>query len=184
MADAEFEDISGTAVTYGAGCGTHGGPSRAWSFAAPRTMLPGAYARFWAHGRSNQYAIAAFGQPSPVPIPLTSLGILAPGCDCHLLPNSIVASFVAPYVPEVHPLAQHEAIAEVLLRIPAHPSMFGLQLATQWFDLAQPATSNAIRWSVAAAMPSLDMALNEGHPAEATGNVTVHLAHVIRFEYQ
>ena len=57
-------------------------------------------------------------------------------------------------------------------------------MTTQWFDLTQLATSNAITWTVAGSIPSLDMALVEGHPSLATGNVTNYLAHVLRLEYQ
>jgi len=146
--------------------------------------VPGARARFWADGIPNGFAIAAFGQASPVPIPLSAFGIPSPNCNCHLVPAAILATMVVPYVPEVHPLLVNMATAEVLVPLPADPSWFGLQLTTQWFDLAQLATSNAITWTVASAIPTLDMALNEGHPAESTGNVTVHLAHVMRFEYQ
>jgi hypothetical protein len=184
MSDAMFEDIQGTKVQIGAGCGQHGGPSGEWAYTSTRTLLPGAYARFWARGFPNTFAIAAFGQASPMPIPLSAFGIPAPGCNCYLAPSGILASFVVPFVPEVHPLLPNQATAEFLLRIPADASVFGLQLTTQWFDLGQPAASNAITWSIANQMPTLDMALNEGHPTEQTGNVTVHLAQVMRFEYQ
>jgi hypothetical protein len=184
MADAEFEDIKGTTVQIGTGCGAYGGPLGEWSHVAKRSLVPGARARFWAYGVPNGFAIAAFGAASPAPIPLTAFGIPAPGCNCHVQPGLILATMVVPYVPEVHPLLVNQATAEVLVPLPADPSWFGLQLTTQWFDLMQFATSNAITWTVASAMPTLDMALNEGHPAEATGNVTVHLAHVMRFEYQ
>ena len=46
------------------------------------------------------------------------------------------------------------------------------------------ATSNAIQWTIASAVPTLDMALVEGHPSAAGGEVSVHLAHVMRFEFQ
>ena len=59
MADAEFEDIQGTAVEIGAGCGQHGGPLGQWSHTATRSLLPGAYARFWANGFPNTFAIAS-----------------------------------------------------------------------------------------------------------------------------
>lgn len=184
MADAEFEDIKGTTVQIGTGCGMYGGPQGEWSHVSRRSLVPGARARFWAYGIPNGFAIAAFGQASPVPIPLTAFGIPSPGCNCHLLPSAVLATMVVSYVPQVHPLLANQAIAEVLVALPADPAWFGLQLTTQWFDLAQLATSNAITWTAASAIPTLDMALNEGHPAEATGNVTVHLAHVMRFEYQ
>ena len=77
-----------------------------------------------------------------------------------------------------------ECIAEALVKLPANPAVFGMHLSTQWFDLTYLTTSNAFYWTVASAIPSLDMALNEGHPLEATGHVTTYLAHVLRFEYQ
>lgn len=43
---------------------------------------------------------------------------------------------------------------------------------------------NAITWTVANAVPVIDMALNESPLSEATGNVTTYLAHVLRFEHQ
>src|SRR5690606_22067133 len=145
-------------VEIGAGCGAHGGPSGQWSHVATRSLLPGAYARFWAYGYPNQFAIAAFGR-SAAAMPLSAFGIPAPGCDCHLDPAGILSTSIAVYVPELRPLGPGAGIAEVLLRIPAAPWTFGLQLTTQWFDLGQPATSNAITWTVANAMPTLDMAL-------------------------
>jgi len=47
-----------------------------------------------------------------------------------------------------------------------------------------PAGSDAIQWSIAQSIPMLDMALIEGHPSETIGEVSVHLAHVIRLDYQ
>ncbi|MBL8722521.1 MAG: hypothetical protein JNK49_00660, partial [Planctomycetes bacterium] len=55
-------------------------------------------------------------------------------------------------------------------------------LTTQWFDLIQPATSNALRWSVGSSAPTLDLAHLDGVPGDAAGNLTVHLAPVYRFE--
>lgn len=185
MADAEFEDIKGTVTQIGPGCGAYGGPQHEWSFVATRTLLPGAYARFWGYGPPNGFAMAAFGAASPMPIPLTSFGIPAPGCDLHLQPGLILATLVTTFVPETNPLlAAYGGVADVRVRLPNDTSMFGLTLATQWLDLTQMATSNAIEWTVASAMPTLDMALVEGSPAEVTGEATVHLAQVLRFEYR
>jgi hypothetical protein len=86
MTDAAFEDLSGTTQEIGTGCGTYGGPNHRWSFVAERSLLPGAYARFWAEGPQNGIALVVFGAASPVPIPLSSFGLNAPGCDLHLLP--------------------------------------------------------------------------------------------------
>jgi hypothetical protein len=185
MADAEFEDLKGTAVQVGAGCGIYGGAQREWSHVAPRTLLPGAHARFWAYGTPNGLALAVFGAESAVPIPLASFGITTPGCNLHLQPGLILATNVTIFEPESHPLlAAFGATAEARLKLPAAPWLFGFTLTTQWLDMAQMASSNAIRWSVAHAIPSLDMALVEGAPSESSGEVSVHLAHVLRLEYQ
>jgi len=184
MADAEFEDISGSIAEVGGGCGAFGGPTHTWSFASARTLLPGAPARFWAYGPPNGFAIATFGVESPVPIPLSAFGLNAPGCAMHLQPGLVLSSMVTMFEPEVSPLLAWAGTAEARVRIPADPWVFGLTLTTQWLDLSQPATSNGIRWTVASTMPSLDMALVEGHPSDARGEVSVHMAHVLRFEHQ
>lgn len=185
MPDAEFEDLRGSFVDLGGGCGAYGGTTHTWSFTGARTLLPGAYARFWAYGPHNGLAVAAFGIASPVPVPLAALGVNAPGCSMQIQPNLVLASVMSLFEPETHPqLLAYAGNAEVRLRIPPEPWVFGLTLTTQWLDLSQPATSNAIRWTVAGSLPTLDMALVEGHPMEARGEVTVHLAHVLRFEHR
>ena len=184
MADAEFQDLSGTSLVTGSGCGLYGGAQHQWSFVANRTLLPGAHARFWAYGPANGLAFALFGAASPSPLPLAAFGLDAPGCDLHLQPGLVLATLLRTFEPEVHPLLRGPTgCAEARFWIPDSPWMFGLSLTTQWLELSQPATSNAITWTVASAMPSLDMALVEGVPTEAHGEVTVHLAHVLRFEH-
>lgn len=185
MADAEFEDLSGSAVATGNGCGIYGGPQHEWSHVATRTLLPGAHARFFAHGPSNGLAFAMFGASSPFPTPLSAFGIAAPGCDLHLQPGLVLATQFAVFEPEVHPLLRGQnGCADARFWIPDSTWTFGLTLTTQWLDLTQPATSNAITWTVASALPTLDMALVEGVPSEDHGEVTVHLAHVLRFEHR
>lgn len=185
MADAEFEDIKGTTTQVGPGCGAYGGPTHEWSHVARRTLLPGAHARFWAYGPPNGFAIAAFGAASPTPIPLASFGIPAPGCDMHLLPQLILSTTVTMFEPESNPLlAPYGGVADIRIKLPADPWIFGMRLTTQWLELSQPATSNAVEWTVASAMPTLDMALVEGSPLESFGEVSVHLAQVFRLEYQ
>lgn len=184
MADAAEEVVPGTdAVQIGSGCGIYGGPTHDWSEVHERSLVPGGYGVFRANGTPNGPAFAMFGQAGAFPFPLSLIGIPTPGCVCYLDPLSIVAFLPATFEPEVHPLAVG-ATAEVLLKIPATPSVFGFQMTTQWFDLLQLATSNAITWTVATAIPQLDMALVEGHPNGATGTVSTHLAHVVRLEYQ
>jgi hypothetical protein len=184
MADAEFEDISGTVQNLGGGCGIYGGPSHEWAYVSPRSLLPGGYAHFQAYGTPWGIGIAAFGQRSPVGVPLSLLGLnAAPGCDAFLATIDAVMGtvFVPPTVPA---LAASGGDAHIEFKIPASTSMFGLSLTTQWLDWTQIASSNAIEWTIASAMPTLDMALIDGHPSEAQGNISVHLAHVLRFEYQ
>ncbi|HEX5050330.1 MAG TPA: hypothetical protein VFZ65_01030 [Planctomycetota bacterium] len=181
VADAEFEDLEGTVVEVGDGCGSYGGPHHRWSYVAERSLLPGAFARFWAHGTPNSLGLAAFGCASP-PIPLTALGLPSPGCNLFL--GSLDALLPAVFEPEVHPLLAGVATAEVRVKIPNDVAVFGTTFTTQWLEWAQLATSNAIQWTVAGSIPTLDMAVIEGHPAEATGEVAVHMAHVLRFEAQ
>jgi hypothetical protein len=184
MADAEFEDISGTVQDLGGGCGAYGGPQHEWSYVEPRSLLPGGYARFSAYGTPWGLALAAFGQKSLWPIPLSALGLAAaPGCNVHLQSMDLLLANV--FVPDPLPiLATRGGRADFEIKLPAIAAVLGLSFTTQWLDWSQAATSNAIEWTVASSIPALDMALVEGHPLEAQGDVSVHLAHVLRFEYQ
>ena len=56
--------------------------------------------------------------------------------------------------------------------------------STQWLEWSQMASSNTLLWTIASAIPQLDMALVEGDPTETTGELSVHLAHVLRFQHQ
>jgi hypothetical protein len=184
MADAMFEDIGGTAAELGGGCGAYGGPSHQWSNVAERTLLPGAYARFYAFGPPLSFGIAAFGARAPAPIPLSMLGF-GSGPGCNLMLGSLDALMLAVFEPDPLPgLAARGGVADVRLKIPAVPAVFGVTMTTQWLEWSQMATSNAIEWTVASVIPTLDMALLEGHPTESTGELTVHLAHVVRLEWQ
>jgi len=71
--------------------------------------------------------------------------------------------------------------AEFAPRSPRHDP--DLVIDAQRID-ALPATSEALQWTVANAMPSLDMAVLEGTPTDAAGMLSVHRAHVMRFEYR
>lgn len=185
MADAMFEDVDGAAVDLGQGCGTYVNARGQWSFVATRTLLPGAYARLWAYGSPGGLAVAVFGAPAAVPVPLQMLGIPAPGCVALIDPAAVLDAQVLVFVPEPDPrLASRGGMAELRIRLPNQPWTLGTSLTTQWLDLLQPATSNAIRWTVAMAIPTLDMALVDGHPSAAGGEVSVHLAHVLRFEHR
>ena len=183
MADAAEEVVPGSAaVEIGSGCGPYGGPQSQWSSVATRSLIPGGRAQFRANGAPNGMALAVFGAAAPAPIPLSALGIGTPNCFAHLNPAQVLISIPAMF--EAQPqLPPTFGLAEVLVEIPNHPSWFGMQLTTQWFDLTYLSTSNAFTWTVASAAPALDMALNEGHPQESTGQVSTYLAHVMRFEY-
>jgi hypothetical protein len=184
MADAEFEDLAGTAVDLGNGCGIYGGPQHRWANVATRSLLPGAYARFFAYGTPGGLALAAFGQPNPIGVPLSALGFPSgAGCDLHL--STVDTILVEIFEPQAAPFpVPAGGIAEVRLKLPIDPVILGFTMTTQWLDWSQMATSQAIVWSVAGAVPTLDMALLEGHPQELGGELSVHLAPVIRFEHQ
>jgi hypothetical protein len=185
MADAEFENIGGTVVQLGPGCGAYGGAQGEWSEIARRSLLPGTYAHFWAYGPPNSIGFVCFGAASPAPISLVSLGLPTPNCYSYLQPGAILAAVIVPFVPEADPsLLGRGGVADYRLHLPDQSWMFGMQLTTQWFEPSQLASSNGITWTVASGMPTLDMALVEGSPSEPKGEVSVHLAHVMRFEYQ
>jgi hypothetical protein len=183
LADAAEEVVPGTsAVHLGNGCGIYGGPAREWSEVHERSLVPGGYGVFRANGTPYGPAFAIFGTATATPFSLAFL-LPTPNCTCYLDPTAGLVLVPAVFAPEVHPLAVG-ATAEVLLRLPATPAIFGFSMTTQWLDLVQMATSNAIRWTVGTALPQLDMALVEGNPIEPMGTVSTHLAHVLRFEYQ
>jgi hypothetical protein len=184
MADAEFEDIAGTVTDLGGGCGAYGGPQHQWSSIEERSLLPGAYARFFAYGSPFGFGVAAFGTKSPAGIPLAALGFNA-GPACYLFLSTLDAAMVSVFEPDPDPnLISRGGRADISFKLPSSSTVLGLTFTTQWLDWSQMATSNALEWTVASALPTLDMALVEGHPQAATGEVSVHLAHVLRFEYQ
>lgn len=186
LADAAFEDLFGTAVDLGPGCGLYAGTSGATSSVSERSLLPGSNARFRAYGTPGSLAIAAHGAPAATPLPLSAFGVQAPGCLVHLDPTLILATTVHWFEVESDPLlAMRGGVAEAYVPLPGAAWMFGLSLTTQWFDLIQPATSNAVQWTVASQLPTLDMALAEGHPSLPQAEVVApHRAHVFRFEYR
>ncbi|MCB9886117.1 MAG: hypothetical protein H6838_11535 [Planctomycetes bacterium] len=186
LADAAFEDLSGAVVEFGAGCGNYAGNTGAWSSASERSLVPGCAARFRAYGTPGGLAIAAFGAPAAGPMPLSAFGVPAPGCAVHLDPTQVLATTLHWFEPQGDPLlAARGGVAEAFVQLPGDPWLFGLTLATQWFDLAQPATSNALQWTVAAQLPTLDMAFCEGHPSQPQAEVVApYRAHVLRFEFQ
>ncbi|MCA8966119.1 MAG: hypothetical protein KDC48_14630 [Planctomycetes bacterium] len=185
VGDAVFEDISGTTTTIGNGCGMFGGSNHDWAYVCERTLLPGAFAQFRAHGTTGTFAVAMHGLPAAAPVPLSAFGVPAPGCSVALDPTQLLSSQVAMFAGTNDPFwpASH-GTANVFVALPADPWIFGLTLATQWFDLGQPATSNAVQWTVANQMPSLDLAYIDGVPDDPIGLVTVHHAPVYRFDYR
>lgn len=184
MADAVFEPVAGATTDLGGGCGAYGGASKQWSFVNARSLLPGAYAQFEAYGPPGSFGLCAFGARSPLPIPLALLGFASPA-SCALMLGSVDAILAAVFVPDADPGLLHRGgLAAVEVRVPNDPAVFGATMTTQWLEWSQQASSNAIEWTVANAAPGLGMALLEGHPQEASGHLTVHLAHVLRFESQ
>ena len=184
MADAEFEDLSGAVLEIGTGCGLYGGPSGRWADVAERSLVAGGHAHMFAYGTPYGLAIAAIGDKSPVGMPLSALGFNSnPGCALFLSNIYLLEAML--FVPDPNPaLGPRGGRADLELKLPATSAALGFRMTTQWLDWSQMATSNAIEWTVAPAIPSLGMALVEGHPQEPTGRVGVHIAHVLRFEYQ
>lgn len=184
MADAAFEDLEGTTHDLGGGCGNYGGADHDWSRVTSRSLLPGGYAEMSAYGTPNALTLTALGLPNPVGVPLSALGFPAgPGCDLHLA--SLDALFLSWFVPVIDPIVPVNFGETYLnLKLPGTTAAVGLSLTTQWIDLAQMATSNAIEWTIASSVPTLDMAFLEADPSESSAHVSVHCAHVWRFEYQ
>jgi hypothetical protein len=112
------------------------------------------------------------------------LGLPSPvDCQLHLLTVDLLAPAI--FEPENEPgLLSRGGVAEVRFKLPNLPQVLGLGMTTQWLEWSQFATSNAIEWSVAPAPATLDMALLEGHPQSPTGELSVHLAQVMRFQFQ
>lgn len=189
MADAIEDVIPGSSVVpLGGGCGYYGGANREWSFLAERSLIPGGRALFRAEGPPNGLAFAVFGAEAAAPMfptypALSQWGIPTPGCVSYVNPLLILAMVPTLFEPEAVG-SGIGALAEVLVHLPPSASWSGFTLTTQWFDVSQLAVSNGFRWTVGATPSSLDMALCEGNPTNAKGNVTTYLAHVLRLEFQ
>lgn len=184
MADAMFEDVPGTTTDLGGGCGAYGGPSRAWAHVDERSLTVGGNVHMSAYGDPFGFAIAAIGQSNTVGTPLWMLGFPAdPSCQLHL--STLDSLMPAVFMPDPHPsLVNRGGRADLYLQVPANTMLLGASLTTQWFDWNQVATSNAIEWTLASQVPTLDMALVEAHPTQTHGQVTNFIAPVLRFEYQ
>ncbi|HEB52966.1 MAG TPA: hypothetical protein ENI87_06915 [bacterium] len=182
MADAAFEDVSGTTVDLGGGCGAYGGSQSSWSFVASRSLIPGGYAQFFAFGSPYGLALAAHGSRSPIGTPLSLLGFNAqPGCELFLSTLDVLTPTV--FLPDPA-LPERGGRADIEFKVAPDPAVLGFTMTTQWLDWSQMATSNAVEWTVAASIPTLDMALIEGHPQSATGSVAAAMSYVVRFEHQ
>ena len=184
MADCADEGLMGAVTDLGGGCGSFGGGSMR-SFVGQRSLVAGGIARMHAAGTPYGLGLVVVGQSY---VPGTPLGLLgfqnAPtGCALHLSQIDLIAATV--FVPDPEPLlAVFGARGEFDLRIPATTAALGFQMTSQWFDWTQSATSNALEWTIAPAMPSLGMATVEGHPLQSEGLSSVQRGHVLRFEYQ
>ncbi len=176
-ADAATDPAIGTTLDLGGGCGVYGGPQKRWSTVEARTLLPGGLGRFYAFGAPNDLALIGFGSQFPGGWPLSlALPNAAATCTMHLdLP---VAMFLMQYAD----YANGHGRADYLMPIPNTAAVVGLGLTTQWVDLMQQASSNAIAWTVGS-VPTMDMVYLGGVPADPVGNLCLDIAHVLRFEH-
>lgn len=183
MADAMFEDIQGTVTDLGGGCGSFGGAQSQWSHVSKRSLLAGAQARFFAYGTPYTSAAMVIGTGSTVGFPMWQLGFPSPpSCEVHL--SSVLGVVPVQFEPDPNPvLSGRGGLGDVRLGFANDGTFLGITFTSQWLEIAQWQTSNAIEWTTAPSVPQLGMTLLEGHPSEATGEVSVHLAHVLRFEY-
>ncbi|HEB54482.1 MAG TPA: hypothetical protein ENI87_14620 [bacterium] len=184
MTDAVVESYGGSTANLGGACGAFVGSDGNSAFLGARSLVAGGFIESTASGTPYGLAIAAFGQGTPLGTPLSLLGFAAqPGCDLHLATLDFLMAAV--FVPDPDPaLAGRGGEANLHLKIPATPAVFGHTMTTQWLDWTQMATSNAIEWTVGAQMPTLDMALITGDPASPIGRASPNRAHVLRFEWQ
>jgi hypothetical protein len=184
MADLALEDISGDSHNLGGGCGIYGGVSKDWSHVAERSLIAGGHARFFANGTPGAPGLAVFGNAALIGIPLSLTGLPAgPGCNIWLssLDVLIPITFSVPTDPIVLPFGGE---AEVTFKVPNSPTTLGITMTTQWIDWAQLATSNAIEWTIAPSMPTMDMALIEGAAGDPSGLAAPYMGHVMRFTHQ
>ncbi len=180
MADAAMEPHGGTVMEVGAGCGPRSGGS--WSLVSPETLVPGLRAEMDAYGTPGNWAVAAVG-PAISGFPLQAIQLGQLGCFGYL--GDIYLMQVAQFQPFPEMALQPRGgLAEFRPQIPSASWVLGVQLTTQWLDLVDLVSSNAITWTIDSAMPTLDMALVDGMASDVGGSVTTNLAHVLRFEYQ
>tara|TARA_R110002072_G_scaffold121342_2_gene255050 strand:- start:19505 stop:20620 length:1116 start_codon:yes stop_codon:yes gene_type:complete len=178
--DAAYQHHPGTINDLGNGCGGLGGGGSNWSSVEKHSLVVGGHAQMTAFGTPMGLAIAAIG-PKAVPLPLPPV-FGPPACTLQVFPLIILVPTL--FIPDPNPAFNtNGGKADALIKIPNIAGAQGLTLTTQWYDWSQQATSNAIEWTVAPAIPTLDMATIEGHPNAIQGNATVHIAPVIRIEH-
>jgi hypothetical protein len=178
LADAVFEDITGTAAEVGSGCGPYGGMLGRWSWTYERKLIPGNHAEFFAQGPHGAIGFVGFGARSPMPLPLTGLGSPV-GCDLHLATIDILLPTLF-----TGGLPAGPGVASVQFWIPDDISVLGASMTAQWLEWGLRTTSNAMQVTIAGTIPTLDLTTVEGHPTSPIGNVAVGHAHVLRLEHQ
>jgi hypothetical protein len=176
-ADAVYSYATGTVVDLGGGCGSHGGPLHRWSFAEAKTIVPGGNAQFRAIGPQNSFGLVVFGTDDVAGWPLS---IVLPLADltCRMHVSAPLEVDVRLFLPN----GQLNPSASYALPIPTSPNLTGASLTTQWVEWSQPASSNALQWTIGG-IPDIEMVHVSAHATEAVGRKLVHIAHVLRFEH-
>lgn len=179
VADAAFEDLAGSAVRFGTGCGSIGN-GQAW--VAERSLIPGAFAQFRAQGTTHGLALMALGVPG-TPTSLAQFGMPA-ACTLYLDPTSAFIAAIDVFE-GYDPIWQIPyGTAEANLELPAVNQIVGVTLTTQWFDATQLTVSQGVTATIGGTVPTLAMACVESRGGLPTGNVRVDMAYVLRFEHR
>lgn len=179
-ADAVFVPSDATVVDLGPGTGPHANHLGQWSFVGSSELSAGSHAEMLAVGGPYTFCVAMLGHAAPFPVPLNALGIGAPGAMCYL--DEIYLSQLTVLAPPPVP-GLVLGVGHWDLWLPNQPWILGAELASQWLELPGWNVSNGIRFTVATAMPTLDMAMVTGGIADPEGTRTVNLAHIVRFEH-
>ncbi len=179
-ADAARMASDATVVDLGPGTGPHANAIGQWSFVGSAELSAGSHAQMSAVGAPYSFCVAMLGHAAPFPVPLNALGIGAPGAMCYL--DEIYLSQLTVLAPPPIP-GLMLGVGHWDLWLPNQPWILGAELASQWLELPGWNVSNGIRFTVATAMPTLDMAMVIGGLAEPDGTRKVNLAHIVRFEY-
>ena len=176
-ADAQQDLATGITVDLGGGCGTFGGPQRRWSTVEARTLLPGGLGHCYAFGPLGSFGMLAIGSEFT---PGWPLAMLLPGSapSCRMFVGTPFALALLTF--DADPPG--EARADYLIAIPSTPAVTGASLTSQWVEWTQPASSNAITWTIGG-VPGIDMSHVDGYATDSVGELFVDLAHVLRFEH-